>query len=85
MEHLYCLFLLQITDNLVLTWRQWIQGVQVAPLSCPLLQKIFEIDCEIFKIGKSLKLRVNFITLKDGRYFEEITKSDETHPKVERF
>jgi hypothetical protein len=23
--------------------------------------------------------------LKDGRYFEEITKSDETHPKVERF
>jgi hypothetical protein len=22
---------------------------------------------------------------KDGRYFEEITKSDETHPKVERF
>jgi hypothetical protein len=22
---------------------------------------------------------------KDGMYFEEITKSDETHPKVERF
>jgi hypothetical protein len=23
--------------------------------------------------------------LKDGRYFEEIIKSDEIHPKVERF
>jgi hypothetical protein len=26
-----------------------------------------------------------FLNSKDGRYFEEITKSDETHPKVERF
>jgi hypothetical protein len=27
----------------------------------------------------------SFSPFKNGRYFEEIKKSDETHPKVERF
>jgi hypothetical protein len=33
---------------------------------------------------KELKMSCSTL-LKDGRYFEEITKSDEPHPKVERF
>jgi hypothetical protein len=35
-----------------------------------------------FSYDKSLAIAQLF---KDGKYFEEITKSSETHPKVERF
>jgi hypothetical protein len=37
---------------------------------------------ELYFLGSLLSTLKLF---KDGRYFEEITKSDETHPKVERF
>jgi hypothetical protein len=32
-----------------------------------------------------LTFRCSELSLKDGRYFEKIAKSDETHPRVEGF